>query len=240
MNRIAYIVFRMFGKTVKYLCDITKLSKDKYKDCEKMHQITKQGCYDVMKYGNIRMDVKGVENIPEKDGFVFYPNHQGMFDVLMFFASSPKAFAFVIKKEMQNVILVKQIIRATDSLCMDRKDLRQSVEIINTMTENIKKGKNYLIFAEGTRSKEGNKLLNFKGGSFKAAINAKCPIVPCALVDSYKVFDEKGTKMVDVSLQYLKPIVYEEYKDMKSAEIANLVKGRIEEAIASYEKERNK
>ena len=32
MNRIAYIVLRMFGKTVKYLFDISKLAKDKYKD----------------------------------------------------------------------------------------------------------------------------------------------------------------------------------------------------------------
>ena len=47
--------------------------------------------------GNIRLEVHGLENIPEKDGFIFYPNHQGLFDSLTFYASCPKPFACVIK-----------------------------------------------------------------------------------------------------------------------------------------------
>ena len=34
------------------------------------------------KGGNITIDAHGVENIPEESGFIFYPNHQGMYDVL--------------------------------------------------------------------------------------------------------------------------------------------------------------
>ena len=52
--------------------------------------------------GNITVETHGIENIPEEDGFIFYPNHQGLFDVLTFFYSSPKPFAFVIKKEAKN------------------------------------------------------------------------------------------------------------------------------------------
>ena len=62
--------------------------------------------------GNITPEIHGLENIPKEDGFIFYPNHQGLFDVLMFFYSSPKPFAFVIKKEAKNVILLKQAIQA--------------------------------------------------------------------------------------------------------------------------------
>ena len=98
----------------------------------------------------------------------------------------------------------------------------------------VKKGRNFLIFAEGTRSKMGNRLLPFKGGTFKSAMKAKCPIVPCALIDSYKPFDEKSIAPVTVKLIYLKPICYEEYKQLKTPEIADLVKSRIEEAIKEY------
>ena len=73
--------------------------------------------------------------------------------------------------------------------------------------------------------------MEFKGGSFKSAVKAKCPIVPCALIDSYKPFDEKSIAPVTVKLIYLKPICYEEYKQLKTPEIADLVKSRIEEAI---------
>ena len=121
------------------------------------------------------------------------------------------------------------------SLAIDREDIRQSMQVINQMTEEVKKGRNFLIFAEGTRSKMGNKLLPFKGGTFKSAVKAKCPIVPCALIDSFKPFDENSIAPVTVKLIYLKPLYYEEYAGMKTTEIAELVKQRIETAIAEYE-----
>lgn len=185
--------------------------------------------------GNITLEVHGEENIPKEDGFIFYPNHQGLFDSLPFFASCPKPFALVIKKEARNVFFLKQVCDATGSLAIDREDVRQSLAVINQVTSEVREGRNYIIFAEGTRSRQGNKLLEFKGGSFKAAQKAKCPIVPCALINCFVPFDENSIRHITVKLIYLKPMYYEEYKDMKSVEIAGEVKRRIEEAIAMYE-----
>ena len=80
----------------------------------------------------------------------------------------------------------------------------------------------------------GNQLLPFKGRPFKSAVRAKCPIVPCALIDSYKPFDEKSIAPVTVKLIYLPPISYEEYKQLKTPEIADIVKTKIEEDIRQY------
>ena len=95
----------------------------------------------------------------------------------------------------------------------------------------MKKGRNYLIFAEGTRSKNGNAVGTFKGGSFKSATKAQCPIVPVALIDSFKPFDTNSAKPVTVQVHFLKPLEYEEYKDMKTTEIASLVQERIQKTI---------
>lgn len=70
---------------------------------------------------------------------------------------------------MANVPLLKQTFKCMKVYMIDREDIRQSMQVIMDVTEEVKKGRNYLIFAEGTRSKMGNKLLEFKGGSFKAA-----------------------------------------------------------------------
>ena len=78
-------------------------------------------------------------------------------------------------------------------------------------------------------------MLEFKGGSFKSAQKAKCPIVPCALIDSFVPFDQKSIRPVTVKLYYLPPMYYEEYKDMKTTEIAAEVKRRIEAKIAEDE-----
>ena len=114
---------------------------------------------------------------------------------------------------------------------LDREDVRQAMQVIIEVTKQVKKGRNYLIFAEGTRSKKGNQLGTFKGGSFKAASKARCPIVPVALIDSFKPFDTNTIKPVTVQVHFMKPLLYEDYKEMKTTEIAALVEKRIQETI---------
>lgn len=99
------------------------------------------------------------------------------------------------------------------------------------VSKEVQNGKNYLIFAEGTRSKNGNQIGSFKGGSFKAATKAKCPIVPVALIDSFKPFDTKTISQVTVQVHFLEPLYYEEYKNMKTTEIAEIVHDRIQKII---------
>ena len=71
----------------------------------------------------------------------------------------------------------------------------------------------------------------FDMGTFRTAIKAKCPVVPIAFIDCFKVLDQKGSKPVSVQMHYLKPISYEEYKDLKTVEVAELVKSRIQEVL---------
>ena len=66
------------------------------------------------------------------------------------------------------------------------------------------------------------------------AVKSKCPVIPVALIDCFKVLDQKGSKPVTVQIHYLKPIPYEEYQGMKAAQLAELVKARIEETITAY------
>ena len=168
----------------------------------------------------------------KENGFLLCANHQGMFDPMVIAATCDNPLAAVLKKELAEIPFLKQVLQCTNSFPMDREDIRQSMTVIQKVTEELKKGRNYLIFPEGTRSRNGNQMLEFHGGTFKCALKAKCPIVPIALVDSFRVLDEKGCKPVKVQIHYLKPIPYEEYKGMKTVELAAMVKGRIGEVLA--------
>ncbi len=185
--------------------------------------------------GRVKVEAHGLENLPERNGYIMFPNHQGLYDVLTMLEVHPHPFTVVMKKELMKIPLLKNIFLALRALELDREDVRQSMTVILEMAKQVQKGRNFVIFAEGTRSKSGNKLQEFKGGSFKGAVKAKCPIVPVALLDSYKVFDTDSVKPVTVKLYYLKPLYYEEYKDMKTVEIAKYVKEQIENKIAEAE-----
>lgn len=179
------------------------------------------------------MDIhcEGLENIPEENGFVMFPNHQGLFDALVMIDTCDKPITFVIKKEIDKVRPLRKILSVLDVKMIDRGDIKQSMKLIINVIQEVRSGRNYVIFAEGTRSRDKNNLLPFKGGSFKSAVKAKAPIVPVAIMDSYKVFDNHSIKRVTVSISYLPPITYEEYKDMKTVDIAKEVKKRIENKI---------
>ena len=145
--------------------------------------------------------------------------------------ANPRPFGVVIKKEAADIILVKQVVRLLGGQSIDREDVRSSVTVISQMAEEVKEGRNYLIFAEGTRSRNGNEILDFKGGTFKSALRAKCPIVPVALIDCFKPFDISSIKRETVQVHFLEPIFYEQYIGMKSTEIAHLVHDRIQAEI---------
>ena len=181
--------------------------------------------------GNVHIDVHGIENLPEKDGFIFFPNHQGLYDVLAVIEACPRPFSVVAKKEVGEIPFLKQVFACMRAFLIDREDVRQAMQVIVDVAKEVKKGRNYLIFAEGTRSKNGNQVGSFKGGSFKSAAKAQCPIVPVALIDSFKPFDTNTIKPVTVQVHFMEPLLYEEYKDMKKTEIAAFVQKRIQEKI---------
>jgi len=233
MNRIVMMVLKNLWRVPTAwirLCHYTKHT-DEYPEEEKYRHIQ----YILRRAiigGNVDLQVTGLENIPQENGFMLYSNHQGMFDVLAIAATCDNPIGAVLKKELYNVPLLHQIAVCPKSFAMDREHVRQSLTVIQGVTEEVKKGRNYLIFPEGTRSKLGNEMLEFHGGSFRCATKSKCPIVPIALIDSYKVLDQKGSKPVTMQLHYLKPICFEEYEGMKPAEVATLVKERIAAKIA--------
>ncbi len=181
--------------------------------------------------GNVTVLSRGVENIPKNESFMYFPNHQGLYDVLALLDGSPCFFSVVMKKELEHVPFLNLIFRIMGAHSIDREDVRQSMKVIQKVSQEVKEGKNFLIFAEGTRSKEPNVVGAFKGGSFKSATKAKCPIVPVCIRDAYKVFDTRSTEPVTVVVQYLKPLYYEEYSEMKTTEIAEVVERRIREAM---------
>ena len=232
MNRIVTMVLKNLWHVPGAWFKLCKYAKhtDDYPELEKWQHI-QYILRLAVKGGNIDLKITGLENIPADEPFMMYANHQGMFDVLAIASTCDAPLGAVLKKELYDVPFLHQIALCTKSFAMDREDVRQSLTVIQNVTEEVKNGRNYLIFPEGTRSKLGNQMLEFHGGSFRCATKSKCTILPVALIDCFKVLDQKGSAPVTVQIHYLKPVPYEEFAGMKPAEVAALVKQRIQEKI---------
>ncbi len=238
MKRIILMVFYNLLFVPYWWCQLCYYAKhtDEISE-EKKYALLKKITVHANKGGRIKIEVHGKENVPGESGFMFFPNHQGLFDVLAIIEACEVPFSVVAKIEVQNTFFLKQIFAIMKAKFMDRSDVRQSLKVISSVTEEVKQGRNFLIFPEGTRSKKGNRVGEFKGGSFKSAMNAKSTIIPVAMLNSYQAFDTNSIRPVTVQVHFLEPIPYEQYQGMKSNQIAEMVKERIVKTIEKAEEQ---
>lgn len=185
--------------------------------------------------GHIHTKAYGEDNLPKEGGYIMYPNHQGKYDALGIMITHKSPCSFVMDKVKSHMILTSEIVDLVQGKRLDRKNVRQALPVLNEVAEEVKNGRKYIIFPEGDYVfNNRNHVSEFKAGSFKCALKAKAPIVPVALIDSYKVFNSFTLGKVTTQVHYLKPLLYEEYKSLKTVEIAKIVQERIKKVVEEY------
>ena len=204
---------------------------EKYSE-EERYELARYVVLSMKVTGAIRTKAYGTENLPEEGGYMMYPNHQGKYDALGIIYTHKKPCSLVMDKAKSKTILVREFIDLLQGKRLDKKDVRQALTIINEVSEEVKAGKRYILFPEGGYDfNNRNNVCGFKAGSFKIALKTKAPIIPVALIDSYKVFNSFKLGPVTTQVHYLTPVLFEEYGTLKTAEIAELVRQRIQDKI---------
>lgn len=231
MKRIGLVVFRVILQLPYWWFYKLKTygNREKYPTIDEGYQFIHRIAKIIVKKARVNLICKGVENLPKEGGYLLAPNHQGLFDIVALFASHDRTMKFVLKKELCSTILVKDVVKVLDFYPLERKNIRDGAKMVKQVSEEINNGQCYCIFPEGTRSRNGNHLNAFKGGTFKIVAKTGCPVVPVAIIDCYKVFDNNTIKKETAQICYLKPIYYDEYKKLKTNELAELVHDRIEQ-----------
>lgn len=186
------------------------------------------------KSARITTEVYGTENLPEEGGYVMYPNHQGKYDALGIMYAHHKPCTFVMDKAKSYGFLVKELVELLGAKRLDIHNVRQNFKIMDEITEEVQNGTKFILFSEGGYDRNGNVVQAFKPGSFKCAMRAKVPIVPVTLIDSYLAFNSLKPGPITTKVIFLEPLIYEDYKDMKTVEIADIVRKRIIDAMKDF------
>lgn len=191
--------------------------------------------------GHIRTKGYGMENLPKEGGYMMYPNHQGKYDAYGIVGVHEKPCSVVMDEAKSRGPFISEVIDLLHGKRMSLKDTRQAMTVIMEMSKEVAEGRRYILFPEGgyvVGRKNG--LGEFKAGCFKISLKTKTPIVPVVLWDSYKVFNSWTLGPLRTEVHFLPPIPYEEFKDMKTQEIAELVHERIQDKLDELKKEKEK
>ena len=146
----------------------------------RVDRVVRGWCRSVLALVGCRPRVEGVERLPAAGAVVFAANHSSYLDAVVLFAAIPRPFRFVGKRELGGWPLVGAIIRRVGHLTVERADPTRSVEDAERVGAVIRGGTSLVFFPEGTFL-EGPRLLPFRLGAFKTAVEAGCPVVPVAI-----------------------------------------------------------
>ena len=191
--------------------------------------ILKHWCKLVVKVSGIKLQVEGVDKIPTNETLYYVANHQGSLDPFIIVATLPSPATAVSKIENAKIPVLGPWFKNIEAIMFDRSNVRSALQMVKDVAANLKDGRNVVIFPEGTRSK-GMEMGEMKPGAFKPAFLAEATIIPVTLVNTY-VIDVKGKVDMRAKTIYMDPIRFDEYKDMSTTELAEKVKGLIQENL---------
>ncbi len=150
------------------------------------HAIVRNWARFVLGLYRIRVHVLGLERLQPGRHYVYVSNHASMFDIPAVLAAIPDSIHIVFKKELTRVPIWGWALAISPYIYIERENPREARASLEKAAGKVRRGKSVLLFAEGTRTRDG-KLQPFKRGAFSLAANAGIPVVPVTINRTFHI-----------------------------------------------------
>jgi 1-acyl-sn-glycerol-3-phosphate acyltransferase len=157
----------------------------------------------------LEVSLRGAEHLRAHRPCIFVANHQSVLDVPVLAPAFAPGSVVIAKREVGAIPFFGWLYRATGNLLIDRADTQQSVGRLQEAEAAVRaRGAAVWIFPEGTRGKEPGRLLPFKKGGFRMAVNTGAPVVPVVVSPLKPRWDLKERRLERgrVVVQVLEPV----------------------------------
>jgi 1-acyl-sn-glycerol-3-phosphate acyltransferase len=189
----------------------------------------------------IRLEVSGRENIDRKAPHIYMANHLSFLDGPLLFGLIPGHVRVILKKEVFRLPVIGQGMRYVGFVPVDRKNIRGGRKSIDKAAELMRRrGYSYLIFPEGTRSRDG-RLQAFRRGGFFLALTSGASIVPISIRGTYELMP-RGTLFAArgrVRVGFHQPVPVDGYAQDNVHPLIDRVRGTIEADLTGRGQDNN-
>lgn len=141
-----------------------------------------------------KVEIEGLEQVEPGRSYVVVANHQSQFDIPLIYGYCGLDLRWVMKAELRKVPFVAAGCRAIGHIFIDRSNPEQAREAIARALSRLQPGTGILFFAEGTRSRSG-RLLPFKKGAFRVAIDQQMDILPMTVIGTRDVLPADSLRL---------------------------------------------
>ena len=158
---------------------------------------------------NNRLKIVGEKNVPKNGPIIIAPNHQSFLDGGIVAAGLScktlrNSYFFATEEHVKHPV-VKYMAKRNNVILMERRNLKNS---ILKLSEVLKKGKNVIIFPEGSRSYDGE-MVPFKKTFAILSKELNVPVLPVCIRGAYDVLPRgsRWIKSKKIEVEYLKPVM---------------------------------
>ena len=208
--RVGLLLFGFLGLGSLRLLFIRKKERTRERDLECL-SIVKGKLKAILRICKVDVHAEGLENIPKDEAVLFVGNHRSDFDIVVAYSLMENVTGFISKDNLAKIPTLKLWMEELHCLFLDRDNLKQNLKVIIEAIQEIKRGISFWIYPEGTRAKgkSEEELLPFKEGSFKLAEKTGCKIIPVAMINTRKIFEEQFPfiKSTKVYVRFGEPIL---------------------------------
>jgi len=184
-----------------------------------------------LRIAGVRWRAEGIENIPP-GVCLFVSNHVSNVDPPAIIGRIPGRVAFLAKRELFRIPLFGTAMRLGRFIPVRREDPAAARASVRLARKYMREGISYLIFAEGTRSRDG-RLGEFKRGSFLLAIEAGAPVVPVSVIGTQHILP-RGALLIHPGIARIvfhPPVDVSQYSVEQRRELAVQVRAIIASAL---------
>jgi 1-acyl-sn-glycerol-3-phosphate acyltransferase len=232
MLRFYYVILISIPYIIYYLTKMNYMARHMNRFPEpRAYKTFRRLVRQIMINARIRTKAYGMEKLPAEGGYAMYPNHQGKYDTIGIVYSHDKPCTVVMDAQRSTMPLANEVIKVSRGFRLDKTNMRSQVEVMSRVQKDLEAGRKIIIFPEGGYFHNRNNVQDFMPGAFKPAMRAKVPIVPVALIDSYKPFELNSIRKVTTQVYYLDPLYPEDYEGLNTRQVADIVRDRIVEAM---------
>lgn len=146
------------------------------RDAREGSRLTRAWCHALFRLGFFTLEVRGAERLDRGGPAVFVANHASYLDAMVLRAVLPPEARFAAKDRLLRYPLLGRVLRANGVIPVERG--RESSA--DALAAVVSRGEALAIFPEGTFVRAPG-LLPFRLGAFRAAVDARCPVVPIAI-----------------------------------------------------------
>jgi 1-acyl-sn-glycerol-3-phosphate acyltransferase len=138
--------------------------------------------------------VEGAEHAQRNRSYVVTSNHQSQFDILVIYGWLKLDLKWVMKAELRKLPAIGIGCEKAGHIFVERRNPKQAAEAITEALARLGDGIGILFFPEGTRSPDG-RLLPFKKGAFRTAIDQQLPLLPVTLVGTRDILPARTLRL---------------------------------------------